>query len=341
MGNDTISVIVPVYNAEKFLKRCLQSIINQTIDDFEVVLVNDGSTDSSLKIAIDFSKKDSRIRVINKENEGVSKTRNRGIEESKGKYICFIDSDDYVNPNFLEDLYSSINGEKDALGVCLFSNIYEGNHLKKSKIGIKGNLTISRNEYLIHMSKHLYSVYYGALWNKIYISKKIKDNCIRFDENISFAEDFIFNLEYLENVNKIVLIDKNNYYYNQENDNSLTRANDVNYLWEMAKIRFPYCVKQYKRMNMYEICEKDIDSAIATELIGPTYSIVKENYRGFNQAKKQLKRLYAEDYIKKAIMQNKRKNMVHRIARLSLRVNSYGMFVFLMRVWIKIQKSNG
>ena len=120
----TISCIVPIYNCEKYLDKCVESILNQTFDDFEVILINDGSNDCSGEICDKFSKKDSRIKVIHKLNEGVSKTRNLGIEKSIGKWICFIDSDDYVEEFFFEKMLSDVKPETDLIisGFSIYKN---------------------------------------------------------------------------------------------------------------------------------------------------------------------------------------------------------------------------
>lgn len=120
-----ISIVVPIYNAEKYLERCIQSILVQTYSDFEVLLINDGSKDNSIKICQQYEKKDNRIKVIDKKNEGVSQTRNQGIKIARGKYIQFIDSDDFIEPNMLEEMLEKAEKEEVDVCICGFQYTYE------------------------------------------------------------------------------------------------------------------------------------------------------------------------------------------------------------------------
>ena len=114
-----VSIIVPVYNVEKYLSKCIESLINQTYTNIEILLINDGSTDNSKKICEQFKEKDSRIKLINKENGGLSDTRNKGLQEAIGKYIAFVDSDDYINENTVEDnLKTAIEKNADIVIFC-------------------------------------------------------------------------------------------------------------------------------------------------------------------------------------------------------------------------------
>ena len=135
-----ISVIVPVYNVEQYLERCVDSIINQTYKNLEIILVNDGSTDNSGQLCDELAKKDSRIRVIHKENGGVSEARNFGVKEISGEYVIFIDSDDYINKRMINVLYSQIKLEEADVSVCGVMNVYENNHIPQAR---------NINEYLI------------------------------------------------------------------------------------------------------------------------------------------------------------------------------------------------
>ena len=112
MSNPTVSVIIPVYNAQEGIKQCLDSLLNQSFTDFEIILLNDGSTDNSLEVIKKYAADNDFIRVIDKENEGVAKTRNKGIQLAKGKYIVFIDNDDFVDSDYLERFYNAIDQEQ-------------------------------------------------------------------------------------------------------------------------------------------------------------------------------------------------------------------------------------
>ena len=111
-----VSVVIPVYNVEGYLEECLDSVINQTLEDIEIICINDGSTDNSLEILEEYAKKDNRIKILNQENQGISATRNNGLKICKGKYICFLDSDDYLELNALMETYDI--SEKYSLDIC-------------------------------------------------------------------------------------------------------------------------------------------------------------------------------------------------------------------------------
>lgn len=337
MNNDVISVVVPIYNAEKYLKRCIESILNQSYRELEVLLINDGSKDSSLNIIKEYASIDSRIRIVDKENEGVSKTRNRGLNEATGKYIYFIDSDDYIDADTIELLYKSIENNSNQLSVCSFYNTFD-NTEEKVEIGIKNENILKRNRYLEYMSTGLYSVYYGALWNKLYCTKIIRENKLYFEENISLAEDFIFNLYYLEHIDNVGIVEGCKYHYYQDNQASLTKTKDVWYLWDMAKIRYQICIEQYKKMECYDSCETNIQTSIGFELIAPTFDAVKEHYCGYGAAKEILKQLYSDKFAKEATLKMKNPTVANRIAKVCIKVRSYGLFVILMRIWVKVQR---
>ena len=137
-----ISVIVPVYKVEKYLKQCVDSILNQTFPDFEVLLIDDGSPDSCPAMCDDYARKDPRIRVFHKENGGLSSARNKGIEESRGNWLCFVDSDDYLAENMLENLYTAATTNTADMAVCDFVKVdEESTHLQDSHTSDNGIIT--------------------------------------------------------------------------------------------------------------------------------------------------------------------------------------------------------
>lgn len=206
-----ISVIVPIYNSEKYLRNTIDSILNQTLDDFELILINDGSTDSSLSICKEYKKQDSRIVLINQKNCGVSITRNNGLKIAKGEYISFIDSDDWIRPNFLEKLYNAAidNGNNADIVLCnrLISNGKTSWFLpfEEKQEFRKKNL----KEYLHNV---LLGNYESFVTNKLYKNDLIKKYNVRFIDS-SFMEDNIFNLEIIDKSNLIIFIPDPLYIY--------------------------------------------------------------------------------------------------------------------------------
>ncbi len=208
-----VSVIVPVYKAEKWLHRCVDSILAQTMKDFELLLIDDGSPDKSGEICDEYAAKDSRIRVFHKENGGVSSARNLGLDNVLGKYIIFIDSDDWVSVNYIQDLYKY--KDVDAL-------IYQG-HISVKNDKIVSINSFDEKEYVGENFIDFFSIpVYGFSWGKIFSSDIVLRNNIRFNENLTLWEDNIFVYEYISYVNKVRFVSEVNYFY-QNTENSLTK----------------------------------------------------------------------------------------------------------------------
>lgn len=211
-----ISVIIPVYNSENYLKKCLDSVLVQTLKDIEIIIVYDESKDNSYDILEEYKKKDSRINLILGDGCCLSSARNIGISVTKGKYISFIDSDDWVEPNFLETMYNIVEDGVD-LVVCNYSKIYE-NKLEENRL-ILGNeiLDIRKIGLESYFLNYVFSYTHGhEVWNKLYKSKIIKENNIRFEPHDDvLAEDLMFNLYYICHVSSIRTINKDFYKYVQ------------------------------------------------------------------------------------------------------------------------------
>ena len=155
-----ISVIVPIYNAEAYLNRCLDSIINQTYSDLEIILINDGSTDNSLDICLEYASKDKRIVVYNQTNKGISKTRNKGIELATGDYIGFVDSDDIISPRMYETLYNLMTDEKCLIAGCQYTKFTSSCKFKEDK----NYISYTKEEAL---KKNLNEEISNFLWDKL------------------------------------------------------------------------------------------------------------------------------------------------------------------------------
>lgn len=224
-----ISIIVPIYNAEHYLRKCIPSILFQDYENFELILINDGSTDQSGKIADEFANKDSRIRVFHKINGGVSSARNLGIEEATGDYICFIDSDDYIETNYLSAFFKTWEQLPTQKNECLI--IQDFNTITNDKI--ETNCLKNPEEtriFDLYKDKDIHdflnysSSIQGHPFNKFYSLKNIKTHNIRFNEEQSFGEDFDFYVNYITlSINYIALTPDSNYNY-LVRDNSLTHT---------------------------------------------------------------------------------------------------------------------
>ena len=144
-----VSIIVPVYNVEKYLERCLDSLINQTLKDIEIILVDDGSTDDSGNICDKYAKKDKRIKVIHKENGGLSDARNIGLSIANGRYLQFVDSDDFIHKQMIEILYNTIINNNADISICDFDKVYENTKIKYNTKEISLNFTLDTLNIII------------------------------------------------------------------------------------------------------------------------------------------------------------------------------------------------
>lgn len=212
----TISVIIPVYNTENYLQECLDSVINQTYDNLEIIIINDGSTDNSLEVCNKYKDIDSRIRIINQKNQGQANARNVALDTAKGEYVAFIDSDDIISQNYLATLY---NYSKKYDSEVAFCNVYEFKGIFKTNI----------------KSTAIPKVYSTEGYMKMYIERKVSAkacgllfksklvNNVRFRENIFFEDwDYIYRL--VNNANKVVYIRESLYFYRQRQDSTMSNA---------------------------------------------------------------------------------------------------------------------
>lgn len=220
MKNKKISIIVPVYNVEKYLESCIDSILCQTYADFELILINDGSLDNSGVICDDYVQKDSRVSVFHKVNEGVSKARNYGIDKALGDYICFIDSDDCVVDSYLADFFHNTIYDADVyLQGCV--NIYTNGKSDKP-VGFVSNEFYTLDSV---QKGYVYSEL-NKLCNspclKLFKRDIVSQNNIKFDETICYGEDHLFVLSYLSHIQSMSVSDTVGYVYFHRGNDSLS-----------------------------------------------------------------------------------------------------------------------
>ena len=262
---NSISVIVPIYNSEAYLNKCIDSLINQTKKDIEIILVNDGSTDASDKIIKSY--KDKRIKYYKNKNNGIGYSRNFGIDKSNSKYIMFLDSDDYLDIHACEELYKKIEKDKSDVVVSDFIKSHNGtdeiikiNDFKKTNLNKNSNILLD-----INLSP----------WNKIYSSKLIKDNNIRFPEDIKY-EDVLFVLECLDKANNISKLNKAlNYYIVRDNSETKTYDKKVFDILEVVK-RF----RSYFNNRYSETIDKLTVKILTNYTIQQRYQVsIKDGYK--------------------------------------------------------------
>lgn len=226
-----ISVIVPVYNVDKYLENCVNTLVNQTYSNLQIILVDDGSTDSSGNICDRLAKEDERIVVVHKDNEGLGMARNTGLDYASGEYVMFVDSDDYTDITMVEKLYNALNNYKADTSYCGYTMAY--NSGKQKEIPAYYNNKIFQNEEII--DNVLLEMIAGqpdakkdailsmSVWHALYSMKIIKDNNLCFPSEREFiSEDIIFDIAYLQKSKCVCYIEDPLYFYRCSNENSLT-----------------------------------------------------------------------------------------------------------------------
>lgn len=216
MSKDKVSIIVPIYNVERYLNRCVDSLINQTYKNLEIILVNDGSPDNSPAICDRYAIKDTRIKVIHKENGGLSDARNAGINISTGKYIMFLDSDDYAELNMIENAVNTIETlDSDIVIWGYYAEFVDENERIINTInysGLDGVLDSSDEQFML--SNELINLM-GYAWNKLYKNEIIQKNNYRFKKGLSLVEDITFNSEVFKNHHSIAFVEEPLLHYMQ------------------------------------------------------------------------------------------------------------------------------
>ena len=262
-----ISIIIPVYNSEKYLNKCIDSVLSQNYNDFELILVNDGSTDRSGEICEEYFRKDKRVTVINQDNRGVSAARNSGLNNARGEWVAFIDSDDYIGDDFLKEFnLTSYHADFYLQGYTILDN----NNLKS-------------NTFVDDYSGKLNSVFFAyAEQNNIFNSpvcklfkhELIEKYNIRFDLNTSFGEDHIFVLDYLRYIEFVFTSNGKSYVYNKVH-NSLT-----NRLVPYKQLEY-YTLKILDLQSKFENILKDeqVSRSINIRLYGNTIRVLKSFFK--------------------------------------------------------------
>lgn len=227
--NPEISIVVPVYNTGKYkLVRCLESIREQTFEDYEVLLIDDGSSDKSGELCEEFCKSDSRFRVFHQHNSGVSAARNKGICESKGTYLCFIDSDDYVKSEYLELLYTSIKKENAELSVCGIEILTEKGMciFTQQREALFCSIN-AKNVDLMTIELLLENGFFNYAYGKLYLGAVVRNNNLRFNVDFSLGEDTWFVMDYLRHINYMVVSGQVQYLYIKYGIGTLTSQKSV------------------------------------------------------------------------------------------------------------------
>ena len=260
---EKISVIMPIYNCEKYLKRSIESVLNQTYKKLELILINDGSTDNSLKVCREYERKDDRVQVIDKKNGGVSSSRNAGLKIATGEYVTFVDADDWIYPSFLNDF--SVNFFRDA-------DLYIQGYVDSN-----GNEFVCANRYwysdnlIVELDDIYLGQLYGFVWNKLFKSSILKDHALWFSEKITMIEDLLFIYNYLLYSKSVFNISQINYYYWRHESSACFRKHDFE-SWNLFIDNF------YSLFSKYIISHKEFANRKLKVCYGLSLDILRSLY---------------------------------------------------------------
>lgn len=254
-----VSIIVPVYNVEKYLKKCLDSLVNQTFKDYEIIVVNDGSTDDSENIIMKYQSEYSKlIKYIKKQNGGLSDARNKGIKTAEGKYIMFVDSDDYITQDMVEKLYSAIIKEDSDMAICNYIRVnFKGENIKNYNYNFGTTNVFDNPKILLNKP---------AAWNKIY-KKTLFDNMM-YDKG-KYYEDIRLTTKLYLKCNKIAFIDDFCYYY-IERANSIMQDKNIDRNFEIVDA-LKSIIDFYKKEAKYDIFKEEIEFIMIDNIIISTF----------------------------------------------------------------------
>ena len=313
MRQPQVSIIVPVYNVQNYIERCLNSLVNQTFKDIEIITINDGSTDKSLELLNKYAKEDIRVSVIDLGDEGVSYCRNLGIEKANGKYIMFVDSDDWIDSNMVEVMYKK--AEENNLDLVMCSYIREFKDRSKEKIfNLPKEIIYKENEVKNELLRKLVGPIkeelsnpelldaLGTVWGKLYRVDILKENKLKFVDlkEIGSAEDTLFNIFTFNYLKKVMFLNKPMYHYWRDNPKSVTSQYNPK-LKEQRKVFFKYISDFIKENNFEQVFEEALNNRICTSVLGLGLIECSKNNKisGINKIKN-IKKIINEEYIRNA-----------------------------------------
>lgn len=294
-----ISIIVPIYNAEQYLEKCIDSILNQTFTNFEIILVNDGSTDLTEEICKSFQKKDERIIYVSKENGGSSSAKNTGMSVAKGKYIEFVDADDTLDKEYVQNL---IKGAEDEIDLCVgnvaFCKKIEED-FKREEVRLHPGV-FSLQEWLKYYSEYMPKAIVGAPWNKLYRKDIIQKESLKFDEKLRNNEDTQFNYSYLEKCQKIYVSDKPYYNYIDWGKSSASKGY-IDNIFTVYLSTYKRAIDFLKKAGMYTYNEQFTKKYFIELIIGAINSIVVASPGNIIEKKKKIKYIIHNQDVQNAV----------------------------------------
>lgn len=321
-----ISIITPVYKVQEYLEKCIDSIINQEFNDYELIIVDDGSPDDSGKIADYYSEKYSKIKVIHKLNGGAPSARNAGIDVSKGEYLYFPDSDDWLAPEYLKEMYDCAQKSDAELVISGFTIEQFENGKNRSYVTSTGYKSLVGKESVRkNIHRYLNNMMVAVPWNKLYKADYIKNNNLRFP-SLKW-DDLHFNLEVLKNINSVAICPAFGYHFLRSREGSETMDVFDGMLYQKRKEQFVHILQIYTYWN---VKEKDIWNTIYGYYASRLVQCVQEIAISSAKNKKELvRKILSDDLSKVAFSEGTYDSVIIRIASLPMKYHLYSTSLLL------------
>lgn len=318
------SIIIPVYNVEQYISRCLESILKQTYRNYEVIIVNDGSKDHSYEICCKYRELDERIIVISKENQGVSSARNLGLQHASGDYVIFVDSDDTISPDLCKSLSHELEQAKDH--ELIIFGYYTIDHNIKEEVAIKQETTFEKDNILdaLFTLDKLRLLY--VVWNKVFVRSKVNHT---FPENMSFAEDSCFVFKYIEQMEKIKILTFKGYHYYTNISGSAIKRYHKNMLEN--------CLQEFNYIKGCDIGDQKALIKHAQIHLGDNFwyfilpSLIRTKELCKAEKRQELKRIMDNEVLKSVLYCNGFERKIQKLMLQLSRLKLYGIMIFLYR----------
>lgn len=330
-----ISVIVPVYNGAKYINKCIEMIINQTFKNFELIIIDDGSTDNTKEMINEYAKKDTRIKLISKKNEGTWAARNRGIDESIGKYIVFFDCDDWYEDDLLQEMYQSIENNDVDLVISGQTNVTvdeNGETIRRVKVLPKEYFFETKNEILDNYILLRKEEIGDTLWNKIYKAEIIKKYTLKF-ENYKRGEDTIFNANYYELIDNCIVLGKAFYSYRIENSNPVWLKYSENYL-NIVSAESNTIIGKLEKWGKYSSDAKEYQSThFSYRIIEYFYGVVyPSNQISFKNKYEKVLNIITDEEVKKNLVCSNVNGKFNKLIIKLMKSKNVVLILFLIRI---------
>ncbi|MBQ9047753.1 MAG: glycosyltransferase [Solobacterium sp.] len=330
MENEKVSIIVPVYNVEKYLAQCIDSVLGQTYVNWELLLIDDGSSDGSPELCDGYAEKDSRVRVIHQANQGASTARNRGLDEATGTYVMFVDSDDYIASGMVSRMVNVIHDTKTDLVLCGYERFTDTYQDKRSYSETPVTILKNKAEIARLYTKPNTNMFGISIWAKLYRNDVLQDKHVRFDPHISYEEDCQFNIDYFELINNAAVIKEVFYHYRQM-DVSLSKGfkrNTFEFLIAGYNRRIGFVKKYAPKTSLNGL------HAILLVVVKNTMIKIQKSSLKFTEKIKEHRKVMAYDEVQNIVrVLGKSKNALTRILQYIIPLKSGFVAFVALSMW--------